>query len=33
MLDIKFIRDNPELVKEGIAKKKADPKLVDSFCG
>ncbi len=31
MLDIKFIRDNPELVKEGIAKKRADPKLVDSF--
>ena len=31
MLDIKFIRDNPELVKEGIVKKGADPKLVDSF--
>ncbi|MFA5083918.1 MAG: serine--tRNA ligase [Candidatus Paceibacterota bacterium] len=31
MLDVKFIRDNPELVKKGIAEKKADPKLVDSF--
>lgn len=31
MLDVKFIRDNPELVKEGIAKKGADPKLADSF--
>ena len=31
MLDVKFIRDNPDLVKEGIAKKGADPKLVDSF--
>ncbi len=31
MLDVKFIRANPELVKEGIAKKRADPKLVDSF--
>ena len=33
MLDVKFIRENAEAVKEGIAKKKADPKLVDSFCG
>ncbi|OGG42862.1 serine--tRNA ligase [Candidatus Jorgensenbacteria bacterium RIFCSPLOWO2_12_FULL_42_11] len=31
MLDVKFIRENSEAVKEGIAKKKADPKLVDSF--
>lgn len=31
MLDIKFIRENSELVKEGIVKKGADPKLVDSF--
>ena len=31
MLDVKFIRENAEAVKEGIAKKKADPKLVDSF--
>lgn len=31
MLDIKFIRENSELVKKGIAKKGADPKLVDSF--
>jgi len=31
MLDIKFIRKNSELVKEGIVKKGADPKLVDSF--
>jgi len=31
MLDINFIRQNPEKVKEGIAKKNADPKLVDKF--
>jgi seryl-tRNA synthetase len=31
MLDIKFIRENSELVKEGIAKKGANPKLVDAF--
>jgi len=31
MLDIKLIRENPEAVKEGITKKKADPKLVDAF--
>lgn len=31
MLDIKFIRENPDLVQRGIAKKNADPKLVDDF--
>ena len=31
MLDIKFIRENSESVKKGIAKKGVDPKLVDSF--
>lgn len=31
MLDVKFIRENSEAVKAGIIKKKADPKLVDSF--
>lgn len=31
MLDIKFIRENPELVKKGIAKKGANSKLVDGF--
>src|SRR3989344_7438803 len=29
MLDIKFIRENPEVVKKGIAKKDADISLVD----
>ncbi len=31
MLDINLIRDNPEGVKEGVAKKKVDPKLVIKF--
>ena len=31
MLDINFIRKNPEQVKQGIQTKGADPKLVDSF--
>lgn len=31
MLDINLIRENPELVKEKIVLKKADPKLVDDF--
>lgn len=31
MLDIKFIRENSDLVKQGLVKKGADPKLVDSF--
>ncbi|MBI5732913.1 serine--tRNA ligase [Candidatus Jorgensenbacteria bacterium] len=31
MLDIAFIRQNSEKVKEGIAKKNADPKLIDKF--
>ena len=31
MLDINLIRENPEKVKEGIAKKNTDPKLVDRF--
>lgn len=31
MLDIELIRDNPEKVKEGVAKKNTDPKLVDDF--
>ena len=31
MLDIELIRQNPEKVKEGISKKKANPKLVDDF--
>lgn len=31
MLDINYIRKNPEAVKEGIAKKNTDPKLVDRF--
>jgi len=30
MLDIKFIRENPDKVKEGISKKGADPSLVDN---
>ncbi len=31
MLDINFIRENPDKVKKGIEKKKIDPKLVDKF--
>lgn len=31
MLDVKLIREDPEKVKKGIAKKKADPKLIDKF--
>lgn len=31
MLDVKFIRDNPDAVKAGIQKKGKDPKLVDKF--
>lgn len=31
MLDIKLIRENPEKVKEGIASKNANPRLVDRF--
>ena len=31
MLNINFIRENPEAVKEGIAKKNIDPKFVDRF--
>lgn len=31
MLDVNLIRENPDKVKEGIAKKKVDPKLVDRF--
>ncbi|MBM3257469.1 MAG: serine--tRNA ligase [Candidatus Liptonbacteria bacterium] len=31
MLDIKLLRENPELVKKGITAKKADPGLVDQF--
>ena len=31
MLDINLIRNNPGVVKEGISKKGADPKLVDDF--
>lgn len=31
MLDVTILRDNPEAVKEGLAKKNADPKLVDKF--
>jgi len=30
MLDIQLIRDNPNMVKDGIASKKADPQLVDN---
>ena len=33
MLDIVFLRENPEKVKQGISNKKADPKLVDEFLG
>lgn len=31
MLDVNFIRENPEAVKEGVEKKKVDKKLVDKF--
>ncbi len=31
MLDITFIRENPDRVREGVEKKNADPKLVDKF--
>ncbi|MGC9611169.1 MAG: serine--tRNA ligase [Minisyncoccia bacterium] len=31
MLDINLIRENPEKVKQGVEKKKIDPKLVDKF--
>lgn len=31
MLDINFIRQNPEKVKDGVQKKNVDPKLVDRF--
>lgn len=31
MLDVNFIRENPEIVKKGIAAKNADPKMVDDF--
>jgi len=31
MLDVNFIRQNPDKVKEGIVRKKVDPKLVDKF--
>lgn len=31
MLDINLIRNNPDLVREGISLKKADPRLVDDF--
>jgi len=31
MLDIKLIRENPDLVKKGIEKKKTSPQLVDDF--
>lgn len=31
MLDVNFIRENPDAVKEGIEKKKIDKKLVDKF--
>ncbi|KKU94055.1 MAG: Serine-tRNA ligase [Candidatus Jorgensenbacteria bacterium GW2011_GWA1_48_13] len=31
MLDVNFIRENPEKVKAGVEKKNADPKLVDKF--
>ena len=31
MLDIKLIRENPDIVKKGIVKKNANPKLVDDF--
>lgn len=31
MLDVDLIRQNPDLAKEGIAKKNGDPKLIDKF--
>ncbi len=31
MLDINFIRENPDKVKQGVEKKNTDPKLVDKF--
>ena len=31
MLDINFIRNNPDKVKEGVQKKNVDPKIVDKF--
>ncbi len=31
MLDINLIREKPDIVKDGVAKKNADPKLVDKF--
>ncbi len=31
MLDVNLIREKPEIVKEGVAKKNADPKIVDKF--
>ena len=31
MLDIKLLRESPDLVKEGITAKNADPNLVDEF--
>ena len=31
MIDAKLLRENPEKIKEGIAKKKANPALVDEF--
>jgi len=31
MLDVNFIRENPERTKQGLEKKKIDPKLVDKF--
>ncbi len=31
MVDIQLIRENPEMVKEAVAKKKCDPKLVDKL--
>ncbi len=31
MLDVNFIRENPDAVKEGVEKKKIDKKLVDKF--
>jgi len=31
MLDIKFIRENPGFVKEGVSQKGIDPKIVDEF--
>jgi seryl-tRNA synthetase len=31
MLDVNLIRENPEKVKQGVEKKKIDPKLVDKF--